>query len=160
MKRLYLILPIFLFSCSKSNSDNRLDVTGHNAIFIVGEWKIISQISDIPYDWDNNGFQETDIYSTLTDCQKSAGYNFYNNYTTSGSGDIRIGYTAASVCTPSIVPFHYSFQDKGYELVTEFYSKTLIENIISLDSHNLITTRINQFPTGEHLTITTTYQKQ
>ncbi|MGZ5286294.1 MAG: DUF5004 domain-containing protein [Flavisolibacter sp.] len=58
-----IIMVFFLSSCTKDTN-----ITESNDI--VGTWAVTSIRSDVAYDWDGDGRNETDIYNTYTNCQQ------------------------------------------------------------------------------------------
>ena len=58
-----IVASIFLFSCSK----NDVTVTEDD---LIGTWQVTEIRSDRPYDWDGDGFSETDIFNTYSFCQR------------------------------------------------------------------------------------------
>ena len=64
------MLSVALFACGKVEVEKNTDPQGYADSQIVGNWKIVAVSSDKPFDWDNNGVQETDIYSTWSGCNK------------------------------------------------------------------------------------------
>ena len=79
-----LILSVFvLSSCSKN------DVTA-STDDIVGTWQVTDIRSDRPFDWDGDGYTETDIFSTYSYCQRDIMLVFENG----GYGQSRQGCNA------------------------------------------------------------------
>jgi hypothetical protein len=80
MRRLipYLFTSVFFIaSCNdhlKIEKNN--DPQGYADSQFVGSWKITALISDVAYDWNNDGVSERDIYSTWTPCQRDNLYTF------------------------------------------------------------------------------------
>ncbi len=58
-----IISAFILSSCSKTDI-----VQDPNAI--VGTWQVTDIRSDKPYDWDGDGFSETDIFGNYSYCQR------------------------------------------------------------------------------------------
>ena len=87
--RLKTLLPfllafiIGLSSCSKDTTLSRTDD-------LTGTWDVVGISSNIPYDWDNDGYTETDIYNTYSYCQRDIILTFEN----SGFGQTRQGCNA------------------------------------------------------------------
>jgi hypothetical protein len=59
---LFIIL-FFISSCSKS------DVIS-NDNDVVGTWAVTGISSDMAYDWNGDGYTETDIYGSYSNCQR------------------------------------------------------------------------------------------
>jgi hypothetical protein len=77
---LSVLVVLFLSSCSKQ------DVTA-TADDLIGTWEVTGIRSDRPYDWDGDGYSETDIYNTYSFCQREIILEFENN----GYGQARQG---------------------------------------------------------------------
>ena len=60
---LSIVLVLFLSSCSK----NDVRATADD---LIGVWEVTGIRSDRPYDWDGDGFEETDIFSNYSFCQR------------------------------------------------------------------------------------------
>jgi hypothetical protein len=76
---------LFVFSsCSKR------DVIS-NEEDIVGTWAVTGIRSDLPYDWNGDGYTETDIYGSYNSCQRDIALSF-ESY---GSGQSRQGCNAS-----------------------------------------------------------------
>jgi len=73
-----ILLPLLvLFIVSSCTKETTISDTGE----IVGTWAVTDIRSDFPYDWDNNGYTETDIYSTYNYCQRDIVLTFdYSGY--------------------------------------------------------------------------------
>ncbi|HEU4634007.1 MAG TPA: hypothetical protein VFS22_08490 [Flavisolibacter sp.] len=76
-----ILLPLLsLASLLTLNSCTKED-TVRNEEEIIGTWAIVGISSDIPNDWDYDGYEETDIYNTYTYCQKDISLSFdYSGY--------------------------------------------------------------------------------
>ena len=78
------ILFLFVFSsCSKT------DVTA-SSDDLIGTWQVTDIRSDRPYDWDGDGYTETDIFDTYSYCQQDIRLVFENG----GYGQSRQGCNA------------------------------------------------------------------
>jgi len=76
-----LLSTLFVFTnCTKQDT-----VTNTNQI--QGSWIVTGINSDYPYDWNNDGYTETDIFSTYSYCQRDISLNFQQ----SGYGQSRQG---------------------------------------------------------------------
>jgi hypothetical protein len=71
-----LIMLLFCLACNKITVERNTNPQGYADSQMVGTWKVISLKSDKPFDWDGNGTKETDIYSTLSPCDKDNLYQF------------------------------------------------------------------------------------
>jgi hypothetical protein len=56
-----LLALVLAIACKKSN--NKQDR-------LHGAWKLTALTADVPYDWNNDGVMETDLYSVFTTCEK------------------------------------------------------------------------------------------
>jgi hypothetical protein len=86
MRRLtlyYLFTSVFfILSCNdhlKIEENN--DPQRYADSQFVGSWKIVSISSNVPWDWDNNGTTETNIFATLSNCEKDNLYTFVGDKT-------------------------------------------------------------------------------
>lgn len=77
----FLLSSLFvLTNCTKQDT-----VTSVNQM--EGTWVVTGIYSDYPYDWNNDGYTETDIFDTYSYCQKDISLNFQRN----GYGQSRQG---------------------------------------------------------------------
>lgn len=75
------LLPLLFFasvftlmSCTK---DDRVS----NSDEVIGTWAVTGIRSDSPYDWDHDGYAETDIYNTYDYCEREISLSFdYGGY--------------------------------------------------------------------------------
>jgi len=76
-----VLLSLFVFSsCSKNDASASTDD-------LVGTWQVTDIRSDRPYDWDGDGYSETDIFDTYSNCQQDIRLVFENG----GYGQSRQG---------------------------------------------------------------------
>jgi hypothetical protein len=79
---LYLLFSILICSCNdhlKIEKNN--DPQRYADSQFVGSWKITAVVSDIPWDWDNNGTTEKNIYAIWSGCQKDNLYTLVGDKT-------------------------------------------------------------------------------
>jgi hypothetical protein len=76
-----ILLPlVFLFSLVAISSCTK-ESTISNTDELIGTWEVVGISSNIPYDWDYDGYEETDIYSTYNYCQRDISLSFdYGGY--------------------------------------------------------------------------------
>lgn len=83
MRRIILYLFIlFITSCNdhlKIEENN--DPQRYADSQFVGTWKITSINSNVAWDWDNNGTTETNIFATLSNCDRDNLYTFVGDKT-------------------------------------------------------------------------------
>jgi hypothetical protein len=61
--------PLAIFAALLLSSCTKNDVTA-SSDDLIGTWQVTDIRSDRPYDWDGDGYSETDIYSTYSYCQR------------------------------------------------------------------------------------------
>lgn len=102
---LYLLFTsMFIVSCNdhlKIEKNN--DIQGVADSQIVGTWKITEVVSDVPWDWDNNGSVETNIYSTWSSCQKDNLYTFVGDKT----GTFKLNCSTTTTGSWQVINVHY-----------------------------------------------------
>jgi len=78
---LLALTSLFIFSsCTKEDT-----VTNTNEL--IGTWAVTGISSNIPNDWNNDGYTETDIYNTYNYCQRDIVLAFdYSGYGQSRQG--------------------------------------------------------------------------
>jgi hypothetical protein len=77
-------LLFFLTSCTKDGSISQ-------STDITGDWVVTGIRSDIPYDWNGDGYTERDIFNSYSYCERDIAFNFdYGGY-----GQIRQGCNAS-----------------------------------------------------------------
>jgi hypothetical protein len=80
MKRLipYLLVSIFLIAACNDHLkiEKNNDPQGYADSQVVGSWKIVAVSSDVPYDWNNDGSTERDVYGTWSPCQRDNLFTF------------------------------------------------------------------------------------
>ncbi len=79
MRRLILYLftsVFFISSCSDQMIEKNEDPQGYADSQFIGSWKITSVLCDVPFDWNNDGFTERNIYSTWSSCERNNLFTF------------------------------------------------------------------------------------
>lgn len=159
MKRLilYLFVSTFLISaCSdhlKIEKNN--DPQGYADSQFVGSWKITVVLSDVAYDWNNDGTAERDIYSTWSSCEKDNLFTFTGDTATAGykKGTFKINCSVTKTGEWQIV----NTKDLLY-IPLGFGPES--EKIISMTSVQFKTTLALTLPNGQPATITKTWDRQ
>ena len=81
---LFMLLAVVVFTgCTKES-------TIANSNSLVGTWAVTGIQSNTAYDWDNDGYNETDIFSTYDYCQRDILLSFENG----GYGEAKQGCNA------------------------------------------------------------------
>lgn len=72
------VAALLFVSCSKSINDKPVDKDDPKGLGakLIGNWKLTAQVSEIPYDWDGNGTEETDVFSIYSSCGRDQGFVF------------------------------------------------------------------------------------
>lgn len=79
---LYIIPSFFLLSCNDHlKIEKNDDPPGFADSQFVGTWKITGASSSVPWDWDNNGTAESNVYATWSNCLKDNLYTFVGDKT-------------------------------------------------------------------------------
>lgn len=79
---LYISISFLIVSCNdhlKIEKNN--DGPGVADSQVVGTWKVTAVVSDVSWDYNNDGTSETNIYLTWTACQKDNLYTFVGDKT-------------------------------------------------------------------------------
>jgi len=79
----YLLIISFIFvSCNDHlKIEKNDDPPGFADSQFVGNWKVTGVSSSVPWDWDNNGTVESNIYATWSVCQKDNLFTFVGDKT-------------------------------------------------------------------------------
>ena len=65
-----LVFTLPFFSCTgKLDVNNNTNPQGYADSQLIGIWKITGFSSSEPFDWNNDGRPESNIYNTWTECQ-------------------------------------------------------------------------------------------
>lgn len=79
---LYTLIAFILISCNDHLKIERNDdPAGFADSQFVGSWKVTGVSSSIPWDWDNNGTTESNVYATWSNCQKDNLFTFVGDKT-------------------------------------------------------------------------------
>src|ERR1043165_1620816 len=79
---LYIIISFFILSCDDHlKIEANDDLQGYADSQFVGTWKVTAAESDVPWDYDNNGTSETNLFLTWSNCQKDNLYTFVGDKT-------------------------------------------------------------------------------
>ena len=80
-----LILYLFIFLLGGCNEHLKIEANdnpqGYADSQFVGTWKIIAVNSDVAWDWNGDGTTETNIFGTLSSCEKDNLYTFVGDKT-------------------------------------------------------------------------------
>jgi hypothetical protein len=135
-------IGIFLSSCAKS------DVIG-NENDITGTWAVTGIRSDIAYDWNGDGYTETDIFNNYSYCQRDILLSFDYN----GNGQSRQG------CNASWLAMYWQLSNNNRTLNINLPDDDINLNISRFDSNTIIgDDRI--YVDGRYYNITYTLQRR
>lgn len=152
-RRLSLYPFLLLFVISACNDHLKIEANnlpqGYADSQLVGSWKITAVVSNTPYDWDGNGTAETDLYSTLTACDKDNLYTFVGNKT----GTYKFNCNTTKNGTWQI----FNVQQLEY---TPEGQNTEVEKIISMTSVQFKTQYDYFIPPAQIFTLTKTWSRQ
>lgn len=164
MRRLIPFLFTSVFFISSCNDHLKIeknnDPQGYADSQFVGSWKITALISDVAYDWNNDGTSERDIYSTWTPCERDNLYTFTGDTATGaykkGSFKINCSVTKpgewqiiADTIPPKSQSLVYTLLGLGPE------SETVID-MTSVQFQSVLLLTLN----GQPATITKTWTRQ
>jgi hypothetical protein len=149
---IYMAIAVFICSCRKSNQEtNQPDNTGVNTILVSGKWKLISETSSQPYDFNGDGTQETDVYASMSVCNQ----DFKILFTQNMDGSV---WQNCSLPQKNIT---WNLSDYGNTLNwTMSAASPVHEKIISISATTLVTSVNTQPPGTTGFIITNTYSKQ
>ena len=74
---LSLVCITILASCSKKD-DEKAEKTKMELIS-TGSWKIVAHTTNVPYDYNNDGEDESDLFSAYEECEKDDIFTFNTN---------------------------------------------------------------------------------
>ena len=118
---LFSIIILFT-SCSKNN-----DIIG-NENDITGTWAVTGIRSDIAYDWDDDGYTETDIYGNYSNCQRDIVLSFdYNGYGQSRQG-----------CNASWLAMYWELSNNNRTLNINLSDDDINLNLSRFDSNTIV----------------------
>lgn len=153
MKRLILYLFVFIFFITSCNDHLKIeqnnDPQGYADSQFVGSWKIVEIKSDVPWDWDNNGTTETNIFATLSNCEKDNLYTFVGDKT----GTFKLSCSTTKNGSWEII-------NQQYLNYTPVGSPLEQEKVILMTSVQFQTTIAITLSNGQNATITKTWTRQ
>lgn len=145
-KKLFTVLVVAaLFSCKKSDDtapvEASLDI---NIANLTGSYKLTSSLK-------NDGTTNTDLYSTMADCQKD------DVYTYGATGNFTRA-EAALVCSPTNAEVG-TYTLTGTQVTYAIAGNTFVETISKITATKLTTTSSYGFGSTTY-TVTSVYTKQ
>ena len=153
MKRLILYLFASVFFITSCNDHLKIeknnDPQGYADSQFVGTWKIVSKDSNIPWDWDNNGTAETNIFATLPTCDQDNLYTFVGDKT--GTFKINCSFTKDG---------SWQIINTQYLIYTPLGLAPESEKVISMTSVQFKSALDLTLPNGQSATITKTWARQ
>lgn len=148
-KYFILLLPFFI-SCKKHIDDNiNNNSQGYADSQVVGTWKITGFSSSEPYDWNNDGRIESNIYTTWSACQKDNLYQFSSDKT----GLIKYDCSTTVQASWQII-------NTLYLVITPIGQLPDAEKIVSMTSADFKTSRDLTVSTGQNITVTKIWTRQ
>ena len=148
-KYFILLIPFFISCTRHIDENNNNNPQGYADSQVVGNWKITGYSSSEPYDWDNDGRIESNIYNTWTACQKDNLYQFSSDKT----GIIK--YDCSNTVQAS-----WQINNTLYLVLTPIGQSPDAEKIISMTSANFKTSRDLTVSTGQNITVIKTWTRQ
>jgi hypothetical protein len=152
MKRsiLYLFISLLVVSCDEHlRIDANEDPQGYADSQFVGSWKITAVESDVPWDYDNNGTSETNIFLTWSNCQKDNLYSFVGDKT----GTFKFDCNNTKIGSWEIAQTKYlNYRPVGASAESE--------KVIQMTSVQFKTTIALTLSNGQPATITKTWDRQ
>ncbi len=130
------------------------DPQGYADSQFVGSWKITALLCDVPYDWNNDGFTERNIYSTWSACERDNLYTFTGDTTSASNkrGTFKINCSVSKTGDWQIVNTKsLAFTPLGLDTELE---KVIYMNSVQFQSIRLLTLN------GKPATITKTWTRQ
>jgi hypothetical protein len=141
---LALFSLVFIFSsCTKGNDiiANQNDITG--------TWAVVGISSNISYDWNGDGYSETDIYGSYSYCQRDIVLSFEEN----GNGQSRQG------CNSSWLAMFWQLSNNNRTLHISMSEGDLDLNILRFTSNSIVG-EDNVYMNGRNYTITYTLARR
>lgn len=148
----YSIAIMLLFAnCKKSNPIPIPDNTVQNQQFLIGNWHLVGQFSDLPFDWNGDGMTETEMYALLDSCDKKYYLKFDND--TRGS---------LSLNCRSYTPIQWDLENRGNKIkIFPIVGTGREEDIVKIDQQNLTTTKkVETSFRGVTRIVTSIYKKE
>ena len=146
---LYLLLCFFI-SCNdhlKIEANN--DPQGYADSQFVGTWKITAINSDVAWDWNGDGTTETNIFGTLSNCEKDNLYTFVGDKT----GTFKLNCSLTKEGSWAVV-------NTQYLIYTPLNLSPESEKVILMTSVQFRSTLAITLSNGQPATITKTWQRQ
>ena len=146
----FILLTLLFFSCTGHlDNDQNNNLQGYADSQVVGTWKITGYSSSEPYDWNNDGRVESNIFNTWTACQKDNLYQFSADKT----GLIKFD------CSNT---FQASWQiiNTLYLVYTPIGQSPDWEKIVAMTSVDFKTSRDLTVSTGQNITVTKIWTRQ
>ncbi len=116
---------------------------------ITGEWMVTGISSDRLYDWDGDGYRETDIFGTYSSCQRDIRL-YFEDY---GSGQSKQG------CYASWQSMYWSFTNGGNTLNIDLPGDELNLDIIQ-HTQNSLRGQDRIYVDGTYMTVTYTLRRR
>jgi hypothetical protein len=153
MKRLILYLFSSVFFITSCNDHLKIEKNDDPQAYadsqFVGTWKIVSISSDVAWDWDNNGTTETNIFATLSSCEKDNLYTFVGDKT----GTFKLNCSLTKDGSWQII-------NTQYLIYTPLNLAPESEKVISMTSVQFQSTIALTLSNGQPVTITKTWARQ
>ena len=148
---IFIFCQLFVFAACTKHLSNDLNngQQGYADSQVVGQWKVTAYTSSAPFDWNNDGSPETNIFNTWTACEKNNLYQFNPDKT----GQFKVNCSLSGPGTWQIINTLYLY----YTLTGQSPDG---DKIISMTSVEFKTTRDVTVTTGQNLTLTKTWTRQ
>ena len=147
---LYLFFSFFIISCNDHlKIEANDDLQGYGDSQFVGIWKVTAVVSDVNWDYDNNGTSETNLFLTWTNCKKDNLYTFVGDKT----GTFKLDCNNTKDGSWQIVSTQYL----NY---TPLGSAPESEKVVQMTSVQFKTTVALTLSNGQPATITKTWDRQ
>ena len=145
-----LVFTLPFFSCTgKLDVNNNTNPQGYADSQLVGVWKITGFSSSEPFDWNNDGRPESNIYNTWTECQKDNLYQF--NADKTGISKLNCSLTTQST---------WQIINSTYLYFTPIGQSPETEKIIAMTSVQFNSTKDLTVSTGKNITVTKIWTRQ
>jgi hypothetical protein len=148
MNRRIFTIVLFALSIIVFTSCSKRDVIS-NQNDIVGTWAVTGIRSNLAYDWNGDGYTETDIYGSYTSCQRDIMLSFDDN----GSGQSRQG------CNANWRAMYWQLYDNNRTLQIQLADDDLNLNVSRFTS-NTIVGEDQVYVNGRNFTITYTLSRR
>lgn len=146
----YVWFVPFIISCNRHLDNNQNNnPQGYADSQLIGSWKITGYSSSQPYDWNNDGSVESNIYNTWSACAKDNLYQFSADKT----GFIKTDCSASFQASWTII-------NTRYLVITPIGQSPESEKIVSMTSVEFQTSRDITVSTGQNMTLTKIWTRQ